>query len=67
MVNQQASTSHSIRSLPLRQRVFLGFLFLLALILSVVIVCYVDPSTAVVHHALIDHQPLTCLQSVMLG
>jgi hypothetical protein len=67
MVNQQESTSHSIRTLPLRQRVFVGFLFLLALILSVLILRYVDPSTAVIHPGSVDHQPLTSLQPVVLG
>ena len=67
MVNEQESTTHSIRSLPLRQRVFVGLLFLLALVLSVLIVRYVDPSTAVVYRGPGDQEPVTSLEPVVLG
>jgi hypothetical protein len=67
MVNRQESIPRLIFSLPIRQRVFVGLLFLLALIVSVITVCYVDPATAAMHRGSVDPQPLASLGSVVLG
>lgn len=67
MANRQESIPRLIRSLPIRQQVFVGFLFLLALVLSFLVVRYIDPSPTMVHQGSVDRQPLTFLRSVVLG
>jgi len=56
-MNSNAETPHaqpSLRSLTLRQRIFVGALLLLGFMLSWLIVGYVDPSVAVTNHTSIE-------------
>lgn len=66
-MNDRQSIAHSICSLPLRQKVFIGFLFLLALGLSVLMLRYVDPLAAEVHSGSGNLGLVTSQQSAMPG